>query len=113
MNAKEFVSGYIMHDSIIDAIKVDQERKAITMMIDFAFWMQREYQEGNPETGPLAIIFHNVTEYECPEALPFGEISILKVSEEDGRIQFAILNDMTDDYYDLFIKAESIEVKVV
>ena len=110
MNAKEFVERFIMHDCLIDAMSVDDGNATVTMTIDFAFWMQKGYRDGDPETGLLAVTFRNVTKLECPDELPFGDISILRVTEEEGSLRFAIMNDMTDDYYDLLIKAESIEV---
>ena len=110
MNAKEFVEQFIMHDSLIDAMSVSDDDTTVTMTIDFAFWMQKGYREGDPETGLLKVTFHNVTKLECPDEIPFGEISILKVTEDDGNLRFAVMNDMTDDYYDLLIRAESIEV---
>ena len=113
MNAKEFVERFIMHDSLIDAMSVDDGNATVTMTIDFAFWMQKGYCEGDPETGLLAVTFRNVTKLECPDELPFGDISILRVTEEEGSLRFAIMNDMTDDYYNLLIKAESIEVNTM
>ncbi len=38
MNANEFVSKYILHDSLIEAMSI-RDDKTIIMTIDFAFWM--------------------------------------------------------------------------
>ena len=113
MNAKEFVERFIMHDSLIDAMNVDDGNATVTMTVDFAFWMQKEYRDGDPETGLLYVTFRNVTKLECSDELPFGDISILKVTEEEGNLRFAIMNDMTNDYYNLLIRAESIDVNTM
>ena len=110
MIPEAFVNRYDFHDSIIDSVATESNGTVIRMIIDFAFWMQEDYREEHAETGPLAVSFYGVTEYDCPEQLPLEEISILKASFQDGSIIFALLNDMTDEYYEIRIKAKDITV---
>ena len=111
MKTNEFVNNYIMHDSLIESIRTESDNTTVIMIINFAFWMQKGYKETDPETGLLKVTFHNVSEFVCPDDLPLNETSILKTSVENERVRFAVLNDMTDDYYDLYIKATDIDVQ--
>lgn len=108
MTPETFVNKYNLHDSMIDSVITDGA--AVRMVIDFAFWMQEDYREEHAETGSLAVSFSDVTEYECPDQLPLEEISILNASLQDDGIIFALLNDITDEYYEIRIKARDITV---
>ena len=110
MTPEAFVNKYNLHDSIIDSIAIENNGVTIRMIIDFAFWMQENYKEGHAETGPLAVSFINVTEYDCPDQLPLEEISILKASLQDNSIVFALLNDITDEYHEIRIAAQEITI---
>ena len=110
MIPEAFVNRYDFHDSIIDSVATESNGTVIRMIIDFAFWMQEDYREGHAETGPLAVSFSEVKEYDCPDQLPLEEISILKASLQEDSIIFALLNDITDEYYEIRIKARDITV---
>ncbi len=110
MTPEIFVNKYNLHDSIIDSVTTENNDTTIQMVIDFAFWMQEDYREEHAETGPLAVSFSDITEYDCPDQLPLEEISILNVSYQDGSIIFALLNDMTNEYYEMRIKARDVSV---
>ena len=110
MTPETFVNKYNFHDSMINSVTSENKGTVIRMVIDFAFWMQEGYSEEHDETGPLAVSFSDVTDYDCPDQLPLEEISILKVSIQDGSIIFALLNDITDEYYEIRIKAQDIAV---
>ena len=72
MTIQELATNYNMHDSLIDSFSVDDQEKTIRIIIDFAFWMQDNYSEGDPETGPLNVTFLNVSNYSVPEQLPLA-----------------------------------------
>ena len=110
MTIEEFVNKYNMHDSLIDSVSINKSDQTIEMIIDFAYWMQNGYKEGMPDTGPLALRFVGVKNYNCPEDLPLDEISIIKTSSDNGNLLFSILNDMTDDYLEIAIEADAVEV---
>ena len=110
MTPETFVNNYNLHDSILNSVAIENNGSIIRMIIDFAFWMQEDYDEAHPETGLLAVSFINVTEYDYPDQLSLEETSILKASLQDDCIIFALLNDMTDEYYELRIKAQEVFV---
>jgi len=67
VNARDFAEKYIMHDSLINSVEVLNEGNTIVMSTDFAFWMQKGYNETDPETGTLKITFCDVSSYVIPE----------------------------------------------
>ena len=113
MVGSEFIRKYFMHDSLIDGVEVYNDGTKVVIMIDFAFWMQEDYNETDPETGPIKVTFNNVTSYDIPKSIDWNEISILETQIEDGRIKFALINDMTDDYLEINIASDSVDVEVV
>ena len=110
MTPETFVNRFNLHDSIINSVTIESNGTVIRMVIDFAYWMQEDYREEHAETGPLAVSFYDVTEYEGPDQLPWGETSILKAFLQDNSIIFALLNDMNDEYYEIRIKARDVTV---
>ncbi len=111
MTGSEFVANYIMHDSLIDSVDVQEDGTRVVIIIDFAFWMQNGYRESDPETGAIRVTFNDVSNYDVPEDADWNEISILETSLENGRIKFALMNDMTDDYLEIIIESSSVDVE--
>ncbi len=112
MTAKEFVSNYIMHDSLIDKVEVLDNNKTIVISIDFAFWMQNGYKESDPETGTLEVVFADVKEYSIPENVDWSAVSILETSFINDSVKFSLMNDMTDDYLEIIIDSQKISTEV-
>ena len=111
MTSSEFVANYIMHDSLIDSVEVQEDGTRVVFIIDFAFWMQEGYKESDPETGSIKVTFNDVSYYDVPEDADWNEISILETRLENGRIIFALMNDMTDDYLEIIIESSSVDVE--
>ena len=112
MTIKEFVANYYMHDSLIDKAEILENGSTIILWIDFAFWMQEWYNENDPETGIIKVTFHGVSGYTIPENVNWNEISILNMDMEEDGVKFALSNDMTDDYLEISINADSVSVDV-
>lgn len=110
MTQQEFITKYNFHDSLIDDVSFDAVSKQVVMRIDFAYWMQEWYTEDMAETDTLAIIFNEVSQFVCPEDVPWEQISIIQASLENDNIKFALMNDITDGYLDIFIKCKSISI---
>ena len=56
----------------------------------------------------LNVTFHGVTNYVIPENVNWDEISIFEMKMDGGRIKFALMNDMTDDYLEIVINANQV-----
>ena len=45
MTLKEFEAKYYLHDSFIERLNYDTSNATLTLVINFAFWMQKDYVE--------------------------------------------------------------------
>ena len=111
MTAHEFVENYIMHDSLVDSVEVHDYGATIVLLLDFAFWMQPGYNETDPETGTLKIIFNNVSEFSISENVDWNTVSILDTADSEGMVKFSLMNDLTDEYLELIIRSNHIIVE--
>ena len=113
MTLDAFVERYDLHDSILNRIVYSEAEHTLTLLIDFAFWMQDDYIDGCPETGPVEITFYNVKEYRGPSSIPQEQCSILNCDCINGRIKIGILNDITDEFYESLFWANDVEFAVI
>ena len=113
MTAEEFVKKYVLHDSLIDGVYVDNENGKVTMEIDFAFWMQEGYEESDPETGMVNMIFDGVNYVEIPQGVDWSEISISEARIDGDMIKFELMNDVTDDYLEILISAQNVSLETI
>lgn len=51
MTLKEFAANYYLHDSFIESLTYDTANAILTLTINFAFWMQKDFREGEEEKG--------------------------------------------------------------
>ena len=113
MTAHDFVKNYYMHDSLIDNVEVLDNGRTIVLWVDFSYWMQEEYKEGDPDTGKLKITFYDVENYSIPENVNWTEISILDSFDLEGKVKFNMVNDDTDDFLVLSICSNRILVEAL
>lgn len=64
MTLQEFRAKYYLHDSSIEKIDFDADKKLLTMKIDFCFWMQNWYDKTTPKNGLIAVTFEGVSLFE-------------------------------------------------
>ena len=108
MLIEDFVTKYEMHDSLI--LNIVLENNSLILTIDFCFWMQSQYREGEVETGIIKVVFDSVTDYVGIT----GEVdnfSILDMNYENGVINFLICDDYNDTSYQIQFKAKSVCIK--
>ncbi len=110
MTLQEFTGKYYLHDSLFDSVTYDIESKSVEMRIDFAYWMQEWYTDDIPETGIITVIFKDVQQFYCPEQVNWEQISIIQTTVEDDSINFSVMNDLTDGYFQIIIKCKSVDV---
>ena len=123
MTAEEFVNQFSMHDSFFESISIDKDHN-ISMIVHFAFWMQKNYQMGTPKNGLIEVRFHDVADFSCTQVIyeaiqrkadkGFWEtFNIWTTDLQNGYVVFTIFNDNTDDEYEMQIKADYITIRNV
>ena len=114
MTIESFVKHYNLHDSYITSSEYSADSCHLRLLIDFAFWMQASYKEGEPENGVIRVDFHAVDQYLCEEGDPAGAfVGILGSEYNDGLLIIKLLDDETNEYFEMQIKAGSVNVTIV
>ena len=121
MTIKDFAEKYNLHDSGIEKIFYDAENKKLVLTIEFCFWMQEWFIEGELKNGSIEVTFENVSFYSYDDYDPsklFGDIEpeILQTEiDSDGVLniytfEFVRYEPGEDIYPIIKIKAENVEV---
>ena len=92
MTIKEFIKKYNLHDSLLESITYDEIGSRVTLSIDFCYWQQEDYEEGENETGMILVKF--------------------EISSVDDEITLTVFNDIMNDNVDIIIKADNVSVSV-
>lgn len=112
MKLKEFEDRYFFHDSFIESMNYDKDKASLTLIINFAFWMQNDFVKGDEENGLLEVTFHNVKSYECKDGDPTGDfVGILTTDVDQDTFVFNLLDDASSNFMKLRITATSVEAK--
>ncbi len=61
MLIKEFVKKHNLHDSLLESIEADKATKTVKLTVDYCYWQQADYCEGQTETGIVHILFSDVS----------------------------------------------------
>lgn len=111
MTLLEFEKEYCFHDSYIESMKYNEDTAVLSLIINFAFWMQENYVEGEEETGLIKVDFSHVTDYTC-EGDPAGRfVGILDGVVSGDSFVFRLLDDMSNQYMELTVHATGVDVK--
>lgn len=110
MNIEELVERYYFHDSLIENISYIPDQNKVIMLIDFCYWLQPNYNPGSKETGMIELTFLEVELYKN-QVTSYESDSILEVHAKNNEIVFCILNDRTQCYYEVVIKAQAVNFK--
>ena len=114
MTIDTFVKHYNLHDSYITSAEYSADSRHLCLQIDFAFWMQESYKEGEPENGTISVKFQDVDQYLCEGGDPAGAfVGILGSEYNDGLLIIKLLDDETNEYFEMQIKAGSVDVTIV
>jgi len=109
MTLLELFTKYEFHDSLLNKIEYTPEQKTLIFEIDFCYFMQKEYNDGEPENGIIKLIFNDVENYNNITG-EFDMLSILETKLSDNKcITFNILNDVTNDFYELSIETNNVD----
>lgn len=91
-----------------------KDTHCILLLIDFAFWMQESYKDGEPENGIIQVEFQDVDQYLCEGGDPTGAfVGILGSEYSDGAFILKLLDDETNEYFEMNIKASSVTVTII
>ena len=113
MTIEQFVEKYCLHDSGLDEIIVDHEERTVRLLVDLCNRMQDDYVEGAPEIKPIEIVFSGVGKCENLERAidkDFGDEFIALKMEADGTLRAELVTCKEQEYYEIRIRAEDVQV---
>lgn len=122
MTLHELRNRYYFHDSSIERVDFDAERKVLTLEISFCFWMQKWYDDSEPSNGLIRLTFKDVSFFEYDDDIAdriFSKLDseIRSVELSDGNLVFFSVetSDFSDEdkdiYWQLKINAANVEVE--
>ena len=112
MTLKEFASNYYLHDSFIESLIYDSSKASLTLIVNCAFWMQKDFVEGEAENGLIEVAFHNVTSYVSYGGDPAGVfVGILNAVADEDRIVISLFDDEDNVYIEMRISATTVDVR--
>ena len=75
--------------------------------------MQKNYQPNKPETGLIKVEFSNLKNILVPEDVKLDKISIIQTFIENDLLKFSLMNDITNDYLEIIVDSDNIEVSKI
>ncbi len=114
MSINEFFDKYNLHDSYVEKVSYDDTIQNLLLLVNFAFWLQDDYVDGDPENGELQVVFNNVSLYSCQDGDPCGDfVGILGSSLNEQGDYIISFSDDADVYFEMSIHAETVTVNIL
>ena len=113
MTPLEFVERYYLHDSNIERVDFDADKKVLTLIIEFCFWWQPWHKKDEPKNGLICVTFKDVSSFEY-DAESFADELNREISgadfDEDG-VLIIYLYTTSCSITEFKIKAAGVEVE--
>lgn len=59
MNLKDFIKQHNLIGSLLESISVNEQENILQLEIDYCYWQQANYKDGDEETAVLIFEFQN------------------------------------------------------
>ena len=122
MTIEEFAERYYLHDSSLEKVEFDADKKFLALTIEFCFWMQDWYDKSEPSNGLIRVTFKDVSIFEYDDDIAEkifsdidSEIREVELDADENFILFAVETadyaEQDDIYFLLKISAASVDVE--
>jgi hypothetical protein len=109
MTINEFVKQHNLSGSLLESISVNDSEKSLCLEIDYCYWKQANYHEGDEETAILLFSFENCSSYSFDDHT-INSDEIVKAEIVDDGLDICVESDLTGDYHHIIINAQNITV---
>jgi hypothetical protein len=103
-----FLKKYNLHDSLLEKIDVYPEQQTLVLTVDYCYWQQNEYRDGEAETGIVIITFSGVKEFFCDDHEINSDEIIACTDDGDDRLMIQVASDITGNVHTLIVSAEDV-----
>lgn len=110
MTTVEFARRFTLHDSIVKRIEYKQENRELHMILDFCWWMQKDYDESTSAPDMIELAFHGVPAYKGLQGA-VDDYSILGLETKDGEVSITLLDDYHDQQYKMAFRSDEVTME--
>lgn len=110
MKISNLIKTYNLIGSLLEAIQIDINKKTITLTLDFCYWQQKDYNDKDTETGIVALIFYNYTEYDISRHIINSDEIVNIKTIDSNTIDICVESDITGKYHHIKISALNVEL---
>lgn len=109
MKLIDFKRKYNLIGSLLESIIIDKSINSVTLEIDFCYWQQADFVDGDRETGMVELSFFEC--YDCDISNhKINSDEIVKVEVIDNTIDICVESDVTNDYHHIVISSSNVEM---
>ena len=108
MTISEFVKRHNLTGSLLEKISVNDNEKSLCLEIDYCYWQQANYHEGDEETGIVIFKFENCTSYAFDDHT-LNSDEIVKVETLDNGLDICVESDLTGEYHHIRINCSNVQ----
>lgn len=109
MNISEFAKQHNLIGSLLEKISVNDIEKSLCLEIDYCYWRQTNYKEGDEETGIVIFKFENCSSYAFDDHT-LNSDEIVKVEILDNEIDICVESDLTGEYHHIRINCSNVQM---
>jgi hypothetical protein len=99
-----------LHDSLLEKVDVYPEQQTVVLTVNYCYWQQNEYRDGEAETGIVTITFSGVKEFFCDDHEINSDEMIACTADSDDRLIIQVASDITGNAHTLIVSAEDVEM---
>ena len=112
MIISDFIKNFNLHDSVLDKCVYNKYLNELSFEIDFCYWAQEKYKDGEPENGIIDVTFLDVSDFHRDD-YEIDNDSIINLKEtEPGKIILTVETD-TGDIHIFSFTALSVKIKAL
>lgn len=108
MKPTELKRKYNLIGSLLENIIVDKVINSIMLEIDFCYWQQADFVDGDKETGMVELRFSECVDYNISNH-KINSDEIVKVEVTGNTIDIYVESDITNDYHHIVISSSNVE----
>lgn len=107
MKITDFFKTYNFHDSLLENVVYKADLKEVSFEIDFCYWMQDSFKEGDKENGLIKILFTGVSEFQYEKYEICSDSILSFVITDDETIELTVETDNGDIHSFSFKSSEA------
>ena len=109
MTLTDFKSKYNLVGSLLENITINKEPDSIILEIDFCYWQQADFIDGDKETGIVELHFSECSQCDISNHR-INSDEIVKVEFKENSIDICVESDLTNNYHHIVISALNVEL---